>query len=58
MIVEGLRSRGVPVAYTAFEGEGHGFRQAANIRAALDGELAFYAEVLGFDLPPGSSAPG
>ena len=35
-----------------FEGEQHGFRQAANIRAALDGELSFYAQVLGFDLPP------
>lgn len=53
MIVDGLRARGVPVAYVAFDGEGHGFRQAANIRAALDGELSFYAQVLGFDLPPG-----
>jgi len=52
MMVEGLRARGVPVAYVPFEGEGHGFRQAANIRAALDGELSFYAQVLGFDLPP------
>jgi dipeptidyl aminopeptidase/acylaminoacyl peptidase len=53
MIVDGLRSRGVPVAYVLFEGEGHGFRQADNIRAALDGELSFYAQVLGFDLPAG-----
>lgn len=52
MIVDGLRERGVPVAYVAFAGEGHGFRQAANIRAALDGELAFYSQVLGFELPP------
>jgi dipeptidyl aminopeptidase/acylaminoacyl peptidase len=52
MIVDGLRARDVPVAYVAFEGEGHGFRQAVNIRAALDGELSFYAQVLGFDLPP------
>lgn len=51
MIVDGLRARGVPVTYVPFEGEGHGFRQAANIRAALDGELQFYAQVLGFDLP-------
>jgi dipeptidyl aminopeptidase/acylaminoacyl peptidase len=42
MIVEALRSRDVPVTYVAFEGEQHGFRQAGNIRAALDGELAFY----------------
>ncbi len=52
LIVKGLRARGVPVAYVLFEGEGHGFRDAANIRAALDGELSFYAQVLGFDLPP------
>jgi dipeptidyl aminopeptidase/acylaminoacyl peptidase len=52
MIVDALRTKGVPVAYLAFEGEQHGFRQAANIRAALDGELSFYAQVLGFDLPP------
>jgi dipeptidyl aminopeptidase/acylaminoacyl peptidase len=51
MIVDALRSRGVPVAYVAFEGEQHGFRQAANIRRALDGELSFYAQVLGFPLP-------
>ena len=51
MIVEGLRARGVAVAYVAFEGEGHGFRQAENIRASLDGELSFYAQVLGFELP-------
>jgi dipeptidyl aminopeptidase/acylaminoacyl peptidase len=51
MIVEALRTKGVPVAYLAFEGEQHGFRQAQNIRAALDGELSFYAQVLGFDLP-------
>ena len=51
MIVSALRSTGVPVAYRAFEGEQHGFRQAKNIRASLDGELSFYAQVLGFDLP-------
>ncbi len=53
MIVNALRAKGVPVAYVTFEGEQHGFRQAPNIRAALDGELSFYAQVLGFELPPG-----
>ncbi len=52
IIVDALRAAGVPVAYVAFEGEQHGFRQAANIRASLDGELSFYAQVFGFDLPP------
>ncbi|MEO7429873.1 MAG: S9 family peptidase, partial [Acidimicrobiales bacterium] len=51
MIVEAVRGKGVPVAYLAFEGEQHGFRQAPNIRASLDGELSFYAQVLGFALP-------
>ena len=51
MIVAALRTRRVPVAYVAFEGEQHGFRQAKNIRAALDGELSFYAQILGFTLP-------
>jgi dipeptidyl aminopeptidase/acylaminoacyl peptidase len=57
MIVEAVRAKGVPVAYVAFPGEQHGFRQAANIRAALDGELSFYAQVLGFDLPPDEGIP-
>jgi hypothetical protein len=53
MIVEALRARSVPVAYVTFEGEQHGFRQAANIRRALDAELSFYAQVFGIDLPAG-----
>ncbi|MGY2082136.1 dipeptidyl-peptidase 5 [Blastococcus sp. SYSU DS0539] len=51
-IVAALRENGVPHAYLLFPGEQHGFRKAANIRAALDGELSFYAQVWGFDLPP------
>ncbi len=51
MIVEALRAKGVPVAYVPFEGEQHGFRQAANIRRALDAELSFYAQIFGFELP-------
>ncbi|HEY0126494.1 MAG TPA: S9 family peptidase [Blastococcus sp.] len=50
-IVAALREKGVPHAYLLFAGEQHGFRKAANIRAALDGELSFYAQVWGFDLP-------
>ena len=52
LIVDGLRARGIPVAYVLFEGEGHGFRKAENIRASLDGELSFYAQVLDIQLPP------
>ncbi|MFQ1004034.1 prolyl oligopeptidase family serine peptidase [Modestobacter sp. SSW1-42] len=51
MMVAALRAKGVPHAYLLFAGEQHGFRKADNIRAALDGELSFYAQVLGFELP-------
>ncbi len=53
MIVDALRARGTPVAYLLFEGEQHGFRRAENIRRAMDAELSFYSQVLGFDLPAG-----
>ncbi|GAB3447467.1 prolyl oligopeptidase family serine peptidase [Streptomonospora sediminis] len=43
------RVHGVPHAYLAFEGEQHGFRREANIRAALHAELSLYAQVFGFD---------
>jgi dipeptidyl aminopeptidase/acylaminoacyl peptidase len=52
-VVAALRARGVPVAYRVYDGEQHGFRRAENIRDALDAELSFYAQVLGFPLPPG-----
>ena len=51
-IVAGLRAKGVPVAYLLFDGEQHGFRRAENVRRALDAELSFYGQVLGFPLPP------
>ena len=46
---DALRAKGIEVEYLLFEGEGHGFRRAENIRAAIDGEYAFFARV--FDLP-------
>jgi dipeptidyl aminopeptidase/acylaminoacyl peptidase len=49
-MVDALRAKGIPVAYLPFEGEQHGFRQAKNIKRALDGELYFYSQVLGFEL--------
>ena len=51
MIVDALRAKGIPVAYLVFEGEQHGFRQAVNIRRALDSELSFYAQVFAVTLP-------
>jgi dipeptidyl aminopeptidase/acylaminoacyl peptidase len=53
VIVAALRDKGVPVAYLLFDGEQHGFRRAENIRAAVDAELSFYAQVFGFALPAG-----
>jgi dipeptidyl aminopeptidase/acylaminoacyl peptidase len=47
-MVEALRAKGVPVAYLAFEGESHGFRQAANIKRSLEAELAFFGRILGY----------
>jgi dipeptidyl aminopeptidase/acylaminoacyl peptidase len=43
-----LAERGVPVAHLTFEGEQHGFRQAATITRVIRAELAFYGRVLGF----------
>jgi dipeptidyl aminopeptidase/acylaminoacyl peptidase len=48
-IVAALAAKGIPVAYVPFEGEQHGFRRAANIRRALDAELWFYGQILGFE---------
>ena len=50
MMVEALRQKKLPVAYVAFEGEQHGFRQAKNIKRSLDGELYFYSRIFGFEL--------
>ena len=47
-MVAAMRSRGVPVAYLAFEGEGHGFRKLETIRRSLEAELYFYGRVFGF----------
>jgi dipeptidyl aminopeptidase/acylaminoacyl peptidase len=49
-MVDAIRTKGIPVAYVAFAGEQHGFRQAKNIKRALDGELYFYSKVFGFGL--------
>lgn len=50
MIVEALQAKGIPVAYVPFEGEQHGFRQARNIKRALEAELYFYSRIFGFQL--------
>jgi dipeptidyl aminopeptidase/acylaminoacyl peptidase len=56
MMVEALRNKGIPVAYIALEGEGHGFRKAENIKRTLDAELYFYSKIFGFE-PAGPIEP-
>ncbi|KAJ2956743.1 hypothetical protein NUW54_g14646 [Trametes sanguinea] len=47
LIVSNIRKRGGRVEYIVFEGEGHGWRKAENIKTALEKELAFYEDVFG-----------
>ncbi|MHA1567319.1 MAG: S9 family peptidase [Alphaproteobacteria bacterium] len=55
-MVEALKKKGLPVAYLAFAGEGHGFRKAENVKRALEAELYFFGRVFGFtphdEIPP------
>lgn len=54
-MADALRNKGIPVAYLEFEGEGHGFRDAANIIRSVESEYAFFCRVFGIapadDLP-------
>jgi dipeptidyl aminopeptidase/acylaminoacyl peptidase len=47
-MLEPLAARGIRHEYVPFEGEGHGFRKAESIVDALEAELRFFGEVLGF----------
>jgi dipeptidyl aminopeptidase/acylaminoacyl peptidase len=47
-IVAALDANGIPHAYLAFEGEGHGFRGADAIRRSTEARLAFLGAVFGF----------
>ena len=49
IMVEALKRKSLPYAYVLFEGEQHGFRKAESKRRALEAELSFYAQVLGFE---------
>ncbi|MFI6769024.1 S9 family peptidase [Streptomyces sp. NPDC050355] len=49
-----VAGRGIPHAYLAFPGEGHGFRRANTIIRAVEAELSLYAQAFGFtrgDIP-------
>ncbi|KAF8664837.1 hypothetical protein AX16_000678 [Volvariella volvacea WC 439] len=45
-IVEKIKSKGGKVEYHVYEGEGHGWRRAENIKDALERELHFYEKTL------------
>jgi dipeptidyl aminopeptidase/acylaminoacyl peptidase len=49
VIVEALEQRGVPYAYIAFAGEGHGFRKSENVKRALEAHFSFLAQIFGFE---------
>lgn len=46
--IAALDGTGTRHAYLTFEGEQHGFRKAESVKAALEAELSFYGQVLGF----------
>ncbi|MEC4672546.1 MAG: S9 family peptidase [Nitrospirota bacterium] len=46
---QAVKTKGLPVAYIAFEGEQHGFRRAENIKQVLDNELYFYSRIFEFE---------
>ena len=50
MMLNAVTAKGVPVAYVPFEGEQHGFRQAENIKRAMEAELYFLSRVFRFPL--------
>jgi dipeptidyl aminopeptidase/acylaminoacyl peptidase len=51
-IADELAAHGIRHALLTFKGESHGFRRAETIVTALEAELSFYGQVLGFT-PPG-----
>ena len=48
MMFAALKKKGLPCASVVFPNEAHGFRQANNIKKALDSEFYFYSRIFGF----------
>ena len=55
-MVAALTAQGRPGRLHAYEGEGHGFRKATNIKRTADAELYFYGRIFGFT-PAGEIEP-
>jgi dipeptidyl aminopeptidase/acylaminoacyl peptidase len=49
MMVEVLERKGIPYAYLAYEGEGHGFRKEENVVRSIEATLSFVGQVFGFE---------
>lgn len=49
MLADAARRKELPVALIMFEGEGHGFRRAATIKAATEAQIYFLGRIFGFD---------
>lgn len=45
--MKSIQDRGGKVKYVLFQGEGHGFRKAENIKVAVETEIRWYEDVLG-----------
>lgn len=50
-IYDAVKAKGIPTAYLAFAGEGHGFRKAENQIRSLTATHYFLARVFGLDVP-------
>nr|WP_179854518.1 hypothetical protein [Coxiella burnetii] len=44
-----MKQKGLPYAYVVFEHEQHGFRNAKNIKTALESELYFFGKLFNFE---------
>ncbi len=49
MLAEAARRKRLPVALIIFEGEGHGFREGATIKAATEAQIYFLGRIFGFE---------
>ena len=49
LVVSALQEKNIRHSYLLFDGEGHGFRNAENIVAALEAEYSFFAQIFGFE---------
>ena len=51
MMVDAVKEKGIPVAYTSFPEEGHGFQNIQNIKHMLEDELYFYCKIFSLPVP-------